>query len=198
MDESDYIMLGNQKFPILPSLIDTIDEFGSVVIEKTMDDGYEKYMIIDKKKYINDVKKYMPNQKLIMRNFYSDMPRSNLIIDGIKYKSPKKALDALKKIPLYLFNDVVCMTTASTLGYVFELIHTYYNDNNKFHITDGVKDATLEISVQTHNEIPIEIKKKLSVINIVNGDKVEKGQIDIKIILDMTNQNNIALVSWIL
>ena len=190
MDKSDYIILGNQKFPITPILTETIDEFGSVVIEKKMDDGYEKYMIID-------VKKFMKNKKLILRNFYSDMPRSDLIINGKRY-STKKALDILKTVPPNLFNDVVCMTTASTLGYVFELIYKYYNDYNNFHLTDGVRDSTLEISVDTNNEIPIVIKKKLSVINVINGNKVEKGKIDIKIVLDINSTNNNAIISWTL
>jgi len=195
MDKSEYIILGNAKNPIIPLLKEKIDNNDSVIIEKVMDDGYEKYMIIDKNKYINDVKKFMKNRKTIFRNFYSDMPRSNLTINGKIYISPKKALDELKKVPSDLYNSVVCMTTASTLGYVFELIYKYYNDYDNFHLTDGVKDSTLHISVNTDNEIPIIIKKKLSIINVINGNKVEKGQIDIKIILDINSDNN-AIISW--
>ena len=157
------------------------DDYISVNKDNFNWDNHSINVIIDSKFLLRDLRKHLRSLEVVKKNFEIDMPRSKFFINKKRIVNPNKAIEIISKYPNY--KDILRLSTASVLGFPYEVIFSSYNglkkidDDNILHLNDSIpKSMIVNVNLFEDNS------SEINVIKILQLTKIEDNQIPLGII----------------
>lgn len=141
----------------------------------------EVNLTFDFQTYILDIfKSYNCNWSNVLNQFRIDLPRSNIMFNGINVQT---YVALLTDMPI-MFNIIIMLCCQSSLAYPMEQIINYYNliDNNYLLLDNGKE--SMNINIIEFNKI--NIKKRLY-ISKLNDTLINMFYVDIELYFEILN-----------
>ena len=172
-----------------------IDEY-IVISEKTvlnngLDTHNEHFLLINKKEFILDIKRYMMSKQSVKRNYMADMPRCTVMLDSVQIKSPDHVLSMFRKSK-YNKYKLMLLCNASVMAKPYEILHKLYGDYD-IYISDSGQPLEINMTGMNTNKLSIDYNKILKIIK-VDGDLQELGEIHVS--FNLQENNPFVMVKW--